>query len=432
MWQIPFLIADCFCHIDAGVAIMKKIAMIVWNEFLNDARVLKEAQTLQKAGYQVRVFALHKPGVTQPYETLVDGIQVLRVRPDLLSIWPARKQRPLEAAAKAGPQRESRTSALMLLLRACARGWAHLKFFAYVVKYRPDAVHAHDVNTLPTGWLAAIASRAALVYDAHEISTSREGYKGIRRVVGVIEKHLMPRAAGVITTTEARSKFFARAYGVPRPTILQNRPRYLSSSRTNRIRDELGLEKQWPIVLYQGGLQQGRGLHKLVHAAALVPNAYFVFVGGGRLTQSLINLSQSLGVSDRVHFIPTVKLAELPEYTASADIGVQPIENTCFNHFTTDSNKLFEYLIAGLPIVATNLPEIRKVVEKHEVGLLLNGKDIQALATAVKTLVDNPDMRKVMAGNSDRAALELNWEEQENKLVELYNQLLRRSVGVRS
>lgn len=411
---------------------MKKIAMIVWNEFLNDARVLKEAQTLQKAGYQVRVFALHKPGVTQPRETLEDGIQVIRVSPDMVSLWPTRKQAPQDAAAKALPQKGSRSSAPVLMLRACGRVWAHLKFFANVVSYRPDAVHAHDVNTLPTGWLAAITSRAPLIYDAHEISTSREGYKGIRRIVGFIEKHLMPRASGVITTTEARSKFFARAYGVVRPTVLQNRPRYLSRSNTHRIRDELGLEKQWPIILYQGGLQQGRGLHKLVHAAVLVPDAYFVFIGGGRLTQSLINLSQSLGVSDRVHFIPTVKLAELPEYTASADIGVQPIENTCFNHFTTDSNKLFEYLIAGLPIVATNLPEIRKVVEKHEVGLLLNGKDIQALATALKTLIENPHMRKIMAGNSDRAALELNWEEQENKLVELYNQLLGKNVGVRS
>ncbi|MCY1418554.1 D-inositol-3-phosphate glycosyltransferase [compost metagenome] len=136
-------------------------------------------------------------------------------------------------------------------------------------------------------------------------------------------------------------------------------------------------------------------------------------------------------MSDRVYFIPTVKLAELPEYTASADIGVQPIENTCFNHFTTDSNKLFEYLVAGLPIIATNLPEIRKVVGKYEVGLLLNGKDTQTLATAVNSLVENPAMRESMASNSERAALELNWEEQENKLVEMYNQLLGTNVGVR-
>ncbi|MDD2134842.1 glycosyltransferase family 4 protein [Pseudomonas kurunegalensis] len=411
---------------------MKKIAMIVWNEFLNDARVLKEAQTLQNAGYQVRVFALHKPGVTQPSETLSDGIQVLRVRPDLFSLWPKNKLASQDKKAKPLAQTESRVSAPMLMLRACGRAWAHLKFFAYVVSYRPDAVHAHDVNTLPTAWLAAVTSRAALVYDAHEISTSREGYKNIRRIVGFIEKHLMPRASGVITTTDARSTFFARAYGVVRPMVLQNRPRYLPSTHTNRIRNELALDKPWPIVLYQGGLQQGRGLQKLVHAATLVPHAYFVFIGGGRLTQSLINLSQSLGVSDRVHFIPTVRLAELPEYTASADIGVQPIENTCFNHFTTDSNKLFEYLIAGLPIVATNLPEIRKVVDTYGVGLLLNGKDTQALATAVKCLVENPAMRKTMAGNSERAALKLNWEEQEYKLVEMYNQLLGKSVGVHS
>lgn len=78
---------------------MKKIAMIVWNEFLNDARVLKEAQTLQSAGYQVRVFALHTPGVTRQQERLEGGIEVFRVARSPL--WRLRKRKIASAPAPA-------------------------------------------------------------------------------------------------------------------------------------------------------------------------------------------------------------------------------------------------------------------------------------------------------------------------------------------
>lgn len=172
------------------------------------------------------------------------------------------------------------------------------------------------------------------------------------------------------------------------------------------------------------GLQQGRGLEKLVQTAALVPNAYFVLIGGGRLTQPLHQLSSAYGVQDRVHFIPTVSLSELPSYTASADIGVQPIENTCLNHYTTDSNKLFEYLTAGLPVVATNFPEIRKIVQRNEVGILVPHNDPLALAAGLNELVSNTTLRNQLAMNARATASRLNWEEQESRLVELYDCVL--------
>ncbi|MFK0312802.1 glycosyltransferase family 4 protein [Pseudomonas sp. NPDC090233] len=404
---------------------MKKIAMIVWNEFLNDARVLKEAQTLQVAGYQVCVFALHTPGVTRQQERLPAGIEVFRVARSPL--WKWRKRKTTEGSTAKTNKAQGPIGKLSVkhqLLRLIARAWTHTALLWHMVRYRADVVHSHDVNTLPTAWLAARLSRARLVYDAHEISTSREGYDSFRKLVGMVEKHLMPKADGTITTTDARAKYFARAYGVARPAVLQNRPRLTRCEASNRIREELGLTAAWPIILYQGGLQQGRGLEKLVRTAAEVPDAYFVFIGGGRLTESLVQLSEQLGLQERVRFIPTVALAQLPSYTASADIGVQPIENTCLNHYTTDSNKLFEYLIAGLPVVATDFPEIRRIVRDHDVGLLVPANDPSALAGALNRLVGDQPLRNHYAHNAHITAGTLNWEEQEFRLIELYRQVL--------
>ncbi|WP_350013115.1 glycosyltransferase family 4 protein [Pseudomonas asiatica] len=404
---------------------MQRVAMIVWNEFLNDARVLKEAQTLQRAGYKVKVFALHTPGVTSQQEQLKDGIEVFRVARSPLWRWRKGRTVPNVAPRTSKPQGPiGKLTFKHQLLRLIARTWTHTALLWHMVRYRPHLVHSHDVNTLPTSWLAARFSQARLVYDAHEISTSREGYESFRSLVGLVEKLLMPKVDGSITTTDARAKYFARAYGVARPTVLQNRPRLSHCETSNRIREELGLAAPWPIVIYQGGLQQGRGLEKLIKTAKEVPNAYFVLIGGGRLTQNLIQLCEELGLQERVHFIPTVALSELPKYTASADIGVQPIENTCLNHYTTDSNKLFEYLIAGLPVVATDFPEIRRIVRNNDVGILVPANNSPALARALNQLVTDLELRKKLASNARATASTLNWEEQEARLVDLYQQIL--------
>ncbi|MGN0924341.1 group 1 glycosyl transferase [Ectopseudomonas mendocina] len=397
---------------------MIRIAMLVWNEFVNDARVLKEAQTLQGAGYQVTVFALHAPGQTRKKETLTGGIRVVRVPRSPFA------RGPRDVVSAASLDSNGRFGIVRQFLRIAGRLWAHSVFAYQIARSRFDLVHAHDVNVLPTAWLAARLSSAKIIYDAHEISSSREGYLGFRRLVGAVESALMPRVNGCITTTDARAKFFARAYGIARPLVLQNRPREQPPQVSERIRHELDLSEAWPIVLYQGGVQQGRGLERLVRVAALVPDAYFVFIGGGRLDSRLRAIASELGLEERVRFIPTVALAELPSYTASADIGVQPIENTCLNHFTTDSNKLFEYVQAGLPVVASDLPEIRRVVRTHDLGLLVRPGDTEALAVALRSLVNDVVKRQFYAGQSRHASAVLSWEAQEADLLELYRQVL--------
>ncbi|WP_260466354.1 glycosyltransferase family 4 protein [Pseudomonas luteola] len=404
---------------------MARVNMFVWNDFLNDARVLKEAMTLQKKGNEVIVFAIHRPGITRSYERHVSGVYISRVTANpFYRLFSANSSRQSNSTADLGVA----LKAVPLILNIVARIWGHLHTLVLMVINGADVIHAHDVNTLPTAWLAARFSGAKIIYDAHEISTSREGYSNFRKIVGLVEKILMPRTDGAITTTEARAKFFARAYTVKRPIVLQNRPRQQLYMQSNRIRDELNLSQPWPIVIYQGGVQSGRGLERLARVAVDVPNAYFVFIGGGRLDGSLRSIVSELGLEERVRFIPTVPLAELPSYTASADIGVQPIENTCLNHYTTDSNKLFEYVQAGLPIVASDLPEIRRVVRAHDLGLLVPAGDSEALTIALNELVADEGKRKYYAAQSRKAAAVLNWESQEHELLALYDRVLSDSA----
>lgn len=390
----------------------KEVCMFVWNTFENDARVKNETDSLTAAGYRVTVHALHAPGHTEQRELLPSGVEVIRHgRKHGLRLLNPRKH----------TARRNRPELVALLF---SRLMTHLVVLVSLIRQRPAVIHAHDVNVLPTAWLAAKLAGAKLVYDAHEISSGREGYRKIGRLVAWVEKAIMPKAAGSITTTEARAKFFARAYRMPRPLVLQNRPRLVRVEGDDRLRRELGLDESYPIVIYQGGLQPGRGLDRLVEAAAKVEGAYFVFVGSGSVECELKAMVAELGLQSRIFFIPTVPLAELPYYTASADIGVQPIENTCLNHFTTDSNKLFEYVVARLPIVATDLPEIARVVKQHDLGLLVPSGDTKALSAAIQRLVDDAALRKTFSINAEEASGELNWEEQEQALVSMYDSIL--------
>jgi glycosyltransferase involved in cell wall biosynthesis len=416
---------------------MKKIAMLVWNDFRNDARVLKEAQTLQAAGYKVRVYALQTTPPTAPREILDDGIEVVRVvRSPFAGV---RRRIGLNRPAPAGAAQSAgagaagatphavkrRTPRWRLMLRLASRVISHLSWLTKVVASRPAVVHSHDVNTLPTSWLAARLSGARLVYDAHEISTDREGYQSVRKAVGWVEKRLMPRADATITTTEARARFFARAYRIALPLVLQNRPRRQAVPRLGRdLRAELRLAHDWPIIIYQGGLQSGRGLERLVTVAASLPASYLVLVGGGRLEGDLKQRVADLDAGNRIHFVPKVDLKELLAYTRGADIGVQPIENTCLNHYTTDSNKLFEYLMCGLPVVASDMPEIRKVVEAGECGLLVPPGSSADLAAALSRLIEDGELRRRLAANAQEAARTYNWEAQEQLLVDLYARVL--------
>ena len=124
--------------------------MIVWNDFRNDARVLKEAETLQSTGYQVVVHALHTPDVTDEYQVLDSGIKVARVVRNPLWRWRKRKQQssPSDSKSKAGPI--GKIGFATLVLRIVARLWTHAGLLWQMVKSKPDVIHAHDVNTFPS------------------------------------------------------------------------------------------------------------------------------------------------------------------------------------------------------------------------------------------------------------------------------------------
>lgn len=383
--------------------------MLVLTSVRSNPRVTKQAASLARAGYRVIVVSAGQAGEAERLERDPRGFVILRASPRWLRAEVSDGKRP------------------SLIRGLFSRLVSAVRMLPLVRRTRPGLILGHNLYALPLAWLASLMTRARLAYDAHEVNLDRGGYyQRIRPLIRVIEGCLLPRCDLMITTTGMRARHYRRVYHLPStPRIFENRPPYVPVSRGDRLRRACGIGPETVIALYQGVLQEGRGLHNMVRAVAGVDSVALVMLGEGPQRQSLMTLAEELDVDDRVHFPGRVPLEELAEWTASADLGLQLLRNTCFNHYSTDSNKLFEYAMAGLPVLASDFPEIRKLVKRHGFGLLVSPEDVAGIRAALVRLVDDGPLRRQLASAARDSAWSLSWDAVEDEYVDVVGGLVR-------
>src|SRR5262249_9575725 len=147
------------------------------------------------------------------------------------------------------------------------------------------------------------------------------------------------------------------------------------------------------IALYQGGVLAERNLETLVKAARFLrdPRARIVFMGAGDHLPPLKALAARLGVADRVLFHPEVAQDDLLRHTRAAHVGVIPSQATCLNNYYCTPNKLFEFIAVGLPIVATDLPELRRFVAGYRIGSVGDTSSPEKLAALIEALMSSDE-----------------------------------------
>lgn len=443
-----------------------RIDMFVYNRCTSDARVLKEARTLTEAGHRVRILAVLDQ-TTAPEEER-NGFRIVRIDRNPVhyralrgaravgQIW----RRPLRAmwrrkeAARRPERGASVALAPLAVLKAILKlGWRAggalarpfkragrrllliphkpLMFLDYYWRsYRlvradpPEALHAHDLNTLPVAAALAGRLRLPLTYDAHElypeISTLSEREAATWRF---LERRLVGRADHVLTVCDSIAAELERRYRTRRPTVLLNCPAGGGSNGRPDDRatdDPIGSEADEPIVLYQGGFAPHRGLETLVRSAHGLERGRIVLMGWGRLEDELRELIASEGLGERVTIAPPVPPAEVVSSATGAAVGVIPYEPVGLNNTYTTPNKLFDYMAAGLPVVASRLPELIRFVEQGEMGLAFTPGDPTALATALNEVLADPERYAQMRARAREAGRRYTWERESPKLLALY------------
>ena len=155
-----------------------------------------------------------------------------------------------------------------------------------------------------------------------------------------------------------------------------------------------------------------------------IEEGHLLFIGGGKLTQTLKEQAEASKQADRIHFLDKVPFQELPSYTREAYLGFQVLQNICFNHYSASSNKLFEYMMAHVPVISCDFPEIKKVVEETNTGLVVDSHKASEIANAVNQLVKDTSLRNQLSENTKQAKEIYNWNNEKSKLLEVYNQFV--------
>ncbi|TMC14664.1 MAG: glycosyltransferase family 4 protein [Chloroflexi bacterium] len=222
-----------------------------------------------------------------------------------------------------------------------------------------------------------------------------------------------------------------RRYHVPEVVLIRSVPEYRSVAKSERLRDQLDLKPEVRIALYQGNLQPNRGLEKLIRAAAfLEPDIMIVLMGKnvGSTQAQLEALMASEGVTDRVRILPPVPYAELLDWTASADVGL----NVASSGYSLNvryflPNKLFEYLMAGLPVLTSPLEAMVDVVQTYDVGQVFPSLEPASIGETINRILADPIELARQRSNALAAAKnELYWEKESLRLIQLYQEIEQR------
>ncbi|MFY2151703.1 glycosyltransferase [Mammaliicoccus sciuri] len=429
---------------------MKKVTMFVWNHFTNDARVNRECTTLADNGYDVNLIAINDPKnpAISAYEEISNTFKVHRVKryPWLLQAYQDHGKKFLLVVA--GVQVVIIPSLFYISFTLMAAYLLSLVVAAGMIKFKKirkwfingaiitrmivkgyiqnaDIYHANDLNTLPQ---AIVCSKLRLkpkplIYDSHEVQSDRTGYnpKTIKR----IESFMLKFVDQMIVENHTRAKYNEDIYGFYPKTLYNYSEKYNIEEKPQiNLHKKIGINEDEKILLYQGGLQQGRGLELLIEAMDEIEEGHLLFIGGGKLTQTLKEQAEASKQADRIHFLDKVPFQELPSYTREAYLGFQVLQNICFNHYSASSNKLFEYMMAHVPVISCDFPEIKKVVEETNTGLVIDSHNASEIANAVNQLVKDTSLRNQLSENTKQAKEIYNWNNEKSKLLEVYNQFV--------
>jgi glycosyltransferase involved in cell wall biosynthesis len=378
-----------------------------------DARILKEVASLQEIGtlHQVVVGIDRPKGAAFGKTDLSVDVVVLRLM--------GRKLR--------------RSGWLPGIIRsALGLSEATIRMFSLVLRHRPRVVHCHDVVFLHVGALAKLFIGARVVYDAHELeSASKSCSRALSLCVYCVERVLWPFVDRLVSVSPSIIDWYQQHLG-PKPSLLVlNSP--VTGSAQSRPSDLVRRERGSPgyfhahfdmpsrskVFVYLGLLVPGRGIERLLEVFGRADaRSHIVFMGYG----DRLGAGDAAQRCSNIHLHPAVPHEQVVEYVRHADCGVCLIEDVSLSDRLCLPNKLFEYAFAGLPVLASRLPEIERVVREYGLGVCCDN-DVDSIRQVVEAI----ERDGISPSTADLT--ELSWERQAERLREAYRQLLDRQNG---
>jgi glycosyltransferase involved in cell wall biosynthesis len=320
-------------------------------------------------------------------------------------------------------QRNYHTKRMNLIFEKGPLFYAEYNFrlFLFLLFHQTELLVSNDLDTLLSNYLIHKLKRVPIVYDSHELFTETPEMIHRRFVKGVwerIEKLIFPKLKHVFTVSNSIADIFTEKYGID-VKVVRNVPMLKNPEKFNS-RQELGLPVDRKIILLQGsGINIHRGAEELIEAMSYIPEVLLLIIGGGDVIEELKILVKKLNL-DNVTFISRLPVDELKQYTLNADLGLTIDKDTNLNYRFSLPNKLFDYIHAEIPVLASPLIEIKKIIDGYQVGETILNHDPKHIASRIKEMLADEKKLAFYKGNCKFAAHELCWENEEKILIEVY------------
>ena len=298
----------------------------------------------------------------------------------------------------------------------------HLFFLLWHI--RTDILHAHDLWVLPAAALIAAFKKRKLVYDAHEYYAGLMIFKKrpVRKLVWLfMESLLVKYIDALLTVSEPLAEKYRQRY----PNISDYRViRNLPFREQPSLKQAMSFPRPFKhMLVYHGHLKPGRGLENLIRAMAHVENTGLVIIGGGELLERIRRLVCELDVSEKVIINDYVSLESIISTSAQADIGVVLFEKTSTNYSYALPNKFFEYIMAGLPVLTSDIETLSGYVQKYDLGRTVDPSDPRLIGKTILEMTGDPEALQKWRKNAHKASEDLNWDREAEKLLKIYEKL---------
>lgn len=288
----------------------------------------------------------------------------------------------------------------------------NIRLFLYLLFKKADAVCAIDLDTILPCLNISKWKKIRRIYDAHELFTEQKEIirrPSIKRKWMKIENHAVPQFRFGYTVSESIADYLKKKYGVNYEVI----------RNVTQLRNDLYTDSARQFVLYQGAVNEARGFEYLIPAMKWV-NSKLIICGDGNFMEQLKKLIRENNIADKVELKGMLSPGDLWNISQTAKVGITIIENEGLNQYFSLPNKFFDYLHAGIPQVAMNYPEYARINKQYEVAILLEDMNPKIIADAINNLLTNNVLYKRLQDNCLLARQELNWQQEEKKLLKFY------------
>ena len=294
----------------------------------------------------------------------------------------------------------------------------NIRLYLFLLFSKFDVLLSSDLDTLPANFIAAKVKNKPLVYDSHEYFTEVPeliGRPWVKKVWQWLEKKMVPHIKTAFTVCNSIAGIYEEKYGTHFRVV-----RNLPITGTFLVKTEKG-ENDQKIILYQGAVNIGRGLEQAILAMHFIDNAKLIIAGGGDIKTDLENLVKKENLENIVEFTGRLSIEELAKLTPQADLGLSIEEDLGLNYRFALPNKLFDYIQSQVPVLITNLPEMAAIVNKYNIGEITDSLEPLHLAEKITDALNNQEKRKLWKSNLPLAAKELNWENEEKVIREMFS-----------